>query len=51
MGPLDFVGPIKLARRYTHNKYILVATYYAMKWVVARMLQTSIVAITTKKIV
>ncbi len=44
---LNFVGPIKLAGRYTRNKYIIVTTNYATKWVEAKSLRINIVAITT----
>jgi len=46
----DFVGPIKLAWRYTGNKYILVATNYATKWVEVRTLIINIIVVTTKKL-
>jgi hypothetical protein len=45
---LDFIGLIKLARRLTRNKYILVATNYATKWVKAKALRANIVIVTTR---
>jgi hypothetical protein len=45
---LDFISPIKLARRLTWNKYIIISTYYATKWVEAKALKTNIVIFTTK---
>ncbi len=45
---LDFISLIKLAGRLTINKYILVATNYATKWVDAKTLNTNTIVVTTR---
>ncbi len=45
---LDFIGPIKLARRLIGNKYILVTIDYATKWVEAKAFKTNTIVVTNR---
>jgi hypothetical protein len=42
------IGPIKLTGRLTWNKYIMVATNYATKWVEAKARTTNIAVVTSR---
>ncbi len=45
---LDFVGPIKVVKRYIGKQYIIITIDYATKWVEARALKINTTIITTK---
>jgi hypothetical protein len=45
---INFIGRIKLARILIENKYILVTTNYAIKWLEAKALITNIVIVTVR---
>jgi hypothetical protein len=44
----NFVVPIKLMGWFTSNKYIIVTTYYATKWVEAKVFRTNIMIVITE---
>jgi len=45
----DFVVLIKHVGQFTNNKYIIVTTYYATKWMEAKALWTNIMTVIAKK--
>jgi hypothetical protein len=45
---LYFIGPIKTTRKLRRNKYIMVITDYATKWVEAKAFKTNIAIIITR---
>jgi hypothetical protein len=45
---LDFIGLIKLTRRLTRIKYILVAIDYVTKWVEAKALRINTIVVATR---
>jgi hypothetical protein len=45
---LDLIGPSKQAGRLTGNKYILVTTNYATKWVEVKALRSNTAVITIR---
>ncbi len=47
---LDFVILIKHVGWFTSNKYIIVTTYYATKWVEAKVFRTNTMIVITKKL-
>jgi hypothetical protein len=46
---LNFVVSIKHVGQFTNNKYIIVTTYYATKWMEAKALWTNIMTVIAKK--